>query len=285
MSIISQTLDSQVVIDANIALHTRLAGEYNNEPHFRPENVQKVEAQIARLVKQTQARRLLDLGCGTGFVINIAKHYVNEVHGVDVTQAMMDRVDCSGPARIVLHQHDTGIFQPPGAFDMVTAYSFLHHLYDIAPTLRTAYNALRPGGVFYADLEPNYYFWDGINQLDRAGNYDGIVRREIEMVTYKDEDIEKTFGVDKDIFNHAEYGKSIANGFREEQLKGLMNEIGFGQVEVFYHWFIGQGALINDAQYERSERFKHADVMSQMLQRMMPLSRGLFKYIGFVAKK
>ena len=282
---ITKDLDSQVVIDANIALHTRLADEYNNEPHFRPENIEKVDQRIAGLVKQTQARRLLDLGCGTGFVIHIAKRYVTEVHGVDVTKAMMNKVDLSGPARIVLHQHDTGTFQPPGVFDMVTAYSFLHHLYDIAPTLQTAYKALRPGGVFYADLEPNYYFWEGINDLNRSGNYDPIVRREIEMVTYKDEDIEKTFGVDKAVFNQAEYGKSIANGFREEQLRDLLHEAGFSRVEMFYHWFIGQGALINDVQFERSERFKYADVMSNMLQRIMPLSQGLFKYVGFIAQK
>ena len=49
-----------------------------------------------------------------------------------------------------------------------------------------------------------------------------VRKREIEMVTYKDEDIEKNFGVDKDVFNAAEYGKNIKGGFRAEELDGAM---------------------------------------------------------------
>src|SRR5262245_35037461 len=142
------------VIEANIAVHGRMAAEYNKyEPHFRPENVAKVGAILARLADQTRAKKLLDLGCGTGFIIEIAKTLVQEIHGVDVTQLMLDRVDRSGPARITLWCADTGDFdREPGTFDLVTSYSFLHHLYDIQPSLRTAYRALRPGGMYYADL-------------------------------------------------------------------------------------------------------------------------------------
>ena len=102
----------QKVIEANIALHSRMSDDYSTcEPHFRPENIQKVEDKLKPVIEATNAKRLLDLGCGTGFMINIAKKYVQEIHGVDVTQAMMDKVDKSGNATIVLHNHDTGSFQ------------------------------------------------------------------------------------------------------------------------------------------------------------------------------
>ena len=192
------------VIDANIAFHTKLSSEYNTcEPHFRPENIDKVENQIKHVVKATNAKRLADFGCGTGFIINIAKKYVKEITGVDVTQTMMDKVDKSGSAKIELINYDTGTVPlEAGSYDVVTAYSFLHHLYDVVPTIRNASNCLRKGGMFYADLDPNYYFWQGLTELDRNGNYDGIVKREIEAVTYKDEDIEKTFGVKKEVFKN-----------------------------------------------------------------------------------
>lgn len=277
----------QKVIEANIALHSRMSDDYSTcEPHFRPENIQKVEDKLKPVIEATNAKRLLDLGCGTGFMINIAKKYVQEIHGVDVTQAMMDKVDKSGNATIVLHNHDTGSFSvEEGSFDVVTGYSFLHHLYDVVPTLQTAYKALRSGGKFYADLDPNYYFWEGVNQLDRNGQYDGIVKREIEMVTYKDEDIEKNFGVDKDVFNQAEFGKNIKGGFREEELVAALKNIGFTDVQFFYHWFIGQGKLINDESMDRTARFAHAEVMHDYLLKAMPLTRNLFKYVGFVATK
>lgn len=140
--------------------------------------------------------------------INIGKKYVDEIYGVDVTQAMMDKVDLTGNCKIKLINNDTGTVDTGVQdFDIVTAYSFLHHLYNIEPTLKTAYNALKSGGKFYADLDPNYYFWEGVNKLDRDGNYDPIIKREIEAVTYKDEDIEKNFGVNKEVFNTAEFGK------------------------------------------------------------------------------
>lgn len=277
----------QSVIEANIALHSKMSNDYSTcEPHFRVENIENVEAKLKPVFEQTQAKKMLDLGCGTGFVINIAKKYVAEIHGVDVTQAMMDKVDRTGNAKIELFNHDTGSFEAAaGTYDVVTAYSFLHHLYDVVPTLKTAYGALRSGGVFYADLDPNYYFWEGVNKLDRKGTYDEIVKREIEMVTYKDEDIEKNFGVEKDIFNSAEYGKNIKGGFRAGELEVALQEIGFKKINFFYHWFIGQGKLINDETYPKEERFRYAGIMDQYLQKALPLSRNLFKYIGFTAEK
>ncbi|MEI6816422.1 MAG: class I SAM-dependent methyltransferase [Bacteroidota bacterium] len=275
------------VIKANIALHSKMSEHYNTcEPHFRPENIQKVEAKLVAAINSTKAEKLLDLGCGTGFMINIAKKYVKEITGVDVTQAMMDKVDLSGNAKITLINHDTGsVSLDFGTFDVITAYSFLHHLYDVHPTFSTAFKALKLGGKFYADLEPNYYFWEKIHQLDRNGKYNPIVKREIEMVTYKDEDIKKNFGVEKYVFNNAEFGKNIKGGFREEELTEQLHKAGFSNVDFFYHWYIGQGSLINNEQYSKEERFKYADVMDVVLQKILPLSKHLFKYIGFVATK
>lgn len=277
----------QEVIKANIALHTQMAEQYNTcEPHFRPENVHKVEERLQKIIAEVKGDKLLDLGCGTGFMINIAKKYVKYIDGVDVTQAMMDKIDKSGNATIRLFNHDTGTFDVvEGNYDLITGYSFLHHLYDINPTLQTAYKGLKKGGKLYCDLDPNFYYWDSINQLDRKGSYDPIIKREIEMVTYKDEDIEKNFGVSKDVFNSAEFGKNIAGGFKEEDLTSALKTAGFSQVEVFYYWFLGQASLINDSWGTKEERLKYADVMDEVLQRALPVSRNLYKYMGFIATK
>ncbi len=277
----------QEVIKANIELHSKMSNDYSTcEPHFRPENITKVSDKLRSVIDSVKGKKLLDLGCGTGFMINIAKKFVAEVVGVDVTQAMMDKVDLSGDCKITLINHDTGsVAVENGTFDVVTAYSFLHHLYAIEPTLNTAFTALKPGGKFYADLDPNFYFWEGVNKLDRSGSYDPIVKREIEAVSYKDEDIEKTFGVKKEIFNAAEFGKNIEGGFKEEELKAKLFNAGFTKVDLFYHWYIGQGFLINNETMTKEERFKHADTMDAVLQKVLPLSKSLFKYIGFIATK
>lgn len=281
------TLTHEQVMQANIELHSKLADAYNkNEPHFYPENVKKVDAIIARLVKETGARKVLDLGCGTGFMIDITKKHVTEIHGVDITTAMMDKIDRLGDCKIELHVGDACTFREgAGSFDLVTGYSFLHHLFDVNPVLETAYEALKSGGKAYFDLDPNFYFWDGVGTLDRAGTYDPIVKREIEMVTYKDEDIEAKFGIKGEVFNSAEFGKSYAGGFKEEAMTAMLRSIGFKQIEFFYHWFVGQGLMINDPALPKAQQMERAAIVDGLLQKALPLSRNLYKYVGFIATK
>jgi ubiquinone/menaquinone biosynthesis C-methylase UbiE len=278
---------TQRVIDANIALHSRLAAAYeSSEPHFRAENVAKVTRRFVRLVSDTGAKRMLDLGCGTGFMINIARQHVSQIVGVDVTQAMLDRVDTTGPAAIELVRQDSGAYEgPPASFEIVTAYSFLHHLADVMPTFRTASRALVSGGKFYADLEPNWHFWSGIRGLVGHGAYHPLVQREIDALTAKDEEVQARFGIDREVFNQAEYGKDIAGGFKEESVAEQLREAGFSSVVFHFEWFLGEGFLINSGTASRDELLKEAESVNAALQRALPLSKVLFKYMGFVATK
>ncbi len=277
----------QDVIKANIAVHSKLATFYQKtEPHFRAENVAIVDTRVKAAVEATKAQKLLDLGCGTGFMINIAKKHVKHVVGVDVTRAMLDQVDKTGDAKIELHEHDTGSFPvEPGTFDVVTAYSFLHHLYDIEPTLATAAKALRKGGLFYVDLDPNFYFWDAITKLEGKGTFDPIVQREIDAVAHKDDEIAKEYGIPNEVFNDAEYGKTATGGFKEEVLREQLMKVGFSSVTFKYYWYLGQAFLVNEEGKPREERLKNAETTDGVLQRLMPLSRHLYKYIGFTAVK
>lgn len=274
------------VIEANIAVHSHIASVYaTTEPHYRPENLAIVDAIVKRLAQQTSAKAALDLGCGTGFMVNLLKPYVGRIVGVDVTRAMLDQMDTTGPAKIELHQHDTGSFPvEAGAFDLVTAYSFLHHLYDVGPTLATAAKALRKGGRFYADLDPNFYFWDAITKLE-GGTYDPLVMREIAAVAHKDEQMNHEFGLPSSLVNDAEYGKNIAGGFKEDELRKRLLEAGFSEVHFTYYWYLGQALVVNDESRPRERRLEDAALVDAVLQKVMPMSRHLYKYLGFVAIK
>ena len=136
----------QKIVDANIAVHTAMASTYaSSEPHFRPENQKKVRAKLERL-RRASGPRLLDVGCGTGFIIGLARDLFAEIHGVDATPAMLERVDRSS-GNITLHR---GLAEalpfPDGYFDAVSAYSFIHHVSDYAEVLREMHRVLRPGG-------------------------------------------------------------------------------------------------------------------------------------------
>lgn len=274
-------------IEANIAVHSAMADEYNKvEPHFRPESILRVDNIIKEIHTEHPIEKVLDLGCGTGFMINIVKKYAKEITGVDVTQAMMDKVDKSGIAKIELINSDTGTVSLPQAhYDLATAYTFLDHLYDMEPTFVNTFNALKAGGRFYADLSPNFYFWDSVKKVDSSQQYDPILQREINAVLSKDEEIQAQFGIEKETFRNAEHQKHIKGGLVEEELRSLLLKVGFKDVKFIYHWFIGQAQLINDQSKDKTIRFEQAAVMHDYLERSLPISRNLFKYIGFIAIK
>lgn len=274
-------------MDANIAVHGKMAADYKRcEPHFRTENIAKVRSILSRLIAQIGAKRLLDLGCGTGFIIDIVRDLVDEVHGVDITQAMLDQVDLSGPARVTLSRGDTAEFEcESNRFDLVTSYSFLHHLYDIRPTLRTAYRALRPGGIYYADLEPNHDFWRALSTLETDAELDPLVKLEVEKTRFKDHEVAGSLGIDKHVLDRAEYGKNIRGGFSRAELEADLRACGFSQVTFMYYWFIGQAQLVNDERYARSEQLALADRVDEVLKRALPLSSAMYKYLGFIAIK
>ena len=270
------------IIAANIQVHTRMAGGYNsNEPHYRPENRARVRARIEAMQRYGRGR-LLDLGCGTGFVIDLAKDLFERIDGVDVTQAMLDRVDTSG-GNITLHNcvAERLPFTDAG-FDVVTAYAFLHHLEDYPKVLTEAHRVLKPGGGFYVDLEPNKLFWEAMVDLEQQGSgtiYSDIVQKEMDSVLHTDERVEAEFGIGKDVFNQAEYTKSILGGidpyaFREHSLA-----TGFSSCEISFEWFLGQGAVLHGQSAEA------ADIVEAYLRRILPLSAKCFKYLRFVLVK
>ena len=270
------------IIAANIEVHTRMADAYNrSEPHYRPENRAKVRAKLERM-RRFGHSHLLDLGCGTGFVIDLAKDLFERIDGVDVTQAMLDKVDVSS-GNIRLHRCAAEKLPfPDASFDVVTAYAFLHHLEDYPKVLRETLRVLKPGGAMYVDLEPNRLFWQAMVRLEKASRgagYSDIVQREIDSVLHTDERVQGEFGIDQEVFNRAEYTKSILGGIDPFGFRAESLGLGFGSCEVVFEWFLGQGAVMHQQSSEE------AATVEAYLRRILPLSAECFKYLQFVLAK
>lgn len=270
------------VVKANVAVHTLMADGYNtNEPHFRPENQAKVRRNIEQLKRTTNGNRLLDIGCGTGFIINLAKDLFDEIHGVDITQAMLNKIDTSA-GNITLH--NTVAEKLPfedGYFDVVTAYSFIHHLEDYRPVLAEVKRVLKPGSVFYIDLEPNKLFWEKMVDLGKAkvANLSDIVIKEIDSVLHTDERVEQELGLDQGVFSQAEYIKSILGGITASEFESNAQIVGFKECKTQFEWFLGQGAILHDQSPEDATKIE------AYLKRILPLSEHLFKYLQFILVK
>ena len=282
------SISKDEALHANIYVHAYLAnaGEYNKSPHFRPENQDKVRRileGLAASLPECATSKAVDFGCGTGFIINLIKDLVGEVHGVDITQDMMKQVDMSN-GNITLHESTAEQTSfPDNNFDIATAYSFMDHLFDPTEFLAEAYRVLKPGGVFYSDLNPNRDFVNAIETLshteDLQQGVSPIVEREFQGALHNGEHYQEQFGIDADLLEKAEPGKTLSKGFEANEVILAAKEIGFTSCKVEYEWFLGQAKVIHE------QPTGNSDVVENYLNSVLPASSHLFKYLRFIFKK
>jgi SAM-dependent methyltransferase len=96
--------------------------------------------------------RLLDIGCGTGQILRVARDLGWKAHGTELSEHAVQRLKFEGFAVACL---DDDRELPPGSFDVITLVEVLEHLRDPRAIVRRASTLLRPGGVFYLTT-PNF---------------------------------------------------------------------------------------------------------------------------------
>lgn len=280
------TVSREEAIKANIYVHAFLAnaGEYNKSPHFRPENQEKVRNILLRLTAACREKnKVIDFGCGTGFMIHLMHDLFKEVHGVDVTQDMMKQVDLSS-GNVTLHE-SMAECTPFAAetFDFATAYSFMDHLVDYHAFLQEAYRVLKKGGVFYSDLNPNRDFIMAIAGAEKlAGGVlpiTPIVHREIQGALHNGEHYQEQFGMNAELLEKAEPIKTHDRGFSAVEVLEAARNIGFSDCRVEFEWFLGQAKVM----HEQSR--VDVDTVETYLNAVLPVSSHLFKYLRFVFVK
>ncbi len=270
-------------IEANKIIFNQIAEDYDKTgTHFYPENQRKVRNILENIVNN-QDGVLLDLGCGTGFIINLAKDLFKEIHGVDISDKMLEQVKVDNTsANISLHNlNAASIPFENNYFDVITAYAFIHHLDDYLSVLKEAYRVLKKGGVLYTDLDPNREFVLFAEQYKdlNLNDYSNIAQREIKNTCYVDQKNSDEFSIDKEVFNISEYLRTEYGGIQAHEFKKEILKIGFSECEINYSWYPGQGKIINE------QSLKDSEIINNYLQEILPLSSNMFKYISFIIKK
>jgi demethylmenaquinone methyltransferase/2-methoxy-6-polyprenyl-1,4-benzoquinol methylase/ArsR family transcriptional regulator len=112
---------------------------------------ERVEAALIALIGDRPFRWLLDLGTGTGRMLELLAPRAQRAVGVDQSAAMLalarDRVERAGLRNVQLRQGD--IYAPPverDGYDLVVIHQVLHFLDDPARALKEAARALSPSG-------------------------------------------------------------------------------------------------------------------------------------------
>ena len=97
--------------------------------------------------------RVLDIGCGSGKLLDTLKHLGWETHGVEVAPSAVERACAKG------HQVTVGTAETEahddGAFDVVYMWHVLEHTHHPSRALANAHRYLKPDGRFYLCV-PNY---------------------------------------------------------------------------------------------------------------------------------
>ncbi len=144
--------------------------QYNNAPHtmryLMPAMNRYLPASLAGV-------RILDVGCGDGFVAGALQKRGATVVGVDLGTRAIEAARKFHPAvRFEEVAADENVLKnldcPP--FDIVVSTEVVEHVYDPRPYARGCYAALKPGGVFICSTP--YHGWLKNVALTVTGKFD-----------------------------------------------------------------------------------------------------------------
>jgi ubiquinone/menaquinone biosynthesis C-methylase UbiE len=262
---------------ANIEFHTLLAPQYEQQPFFLEMNRQRVRAQLCELAKDTSCEHLLDIGCGTGLILDLAHDLFKELDGIDITSEMLARVKQRANVRTQLASAENIPF-PDKTFDAVTAYSVLHHIEDLGPVFREVRRTLKPGGFFYADESPSEHYLDAFLALDPRYPTTDAVRRERERITSDAAQYQRQYGLPIDVVRQAMVQNFSRHSMKQENLERLLRSSGFDTVQITFRRFAGE----DQCREKGGEELVNA--LYNYLVSMLPLTRDLFKYFVLVAR-
>ena len=122
---------------------------------------ERVEAAIREAIGAGPIQTLLDLGTGTGRMLELLGPLAARAAGIDQSPQMLsiarDRIERAGLRNVQLRQGDIYAAPvEPDCYDLVVMHQVLHYLDDPLRAIREAARALRPGGrLLIVDFAPH----------------------------------------------------------------------------------------------------------------------------------
>jgi SAM-dependent methyltransferase len=110
--------------------------------------------------------RLLDVGCGIGTELRVARERGWRATGIELAAASLGVARDDGLD--VIGEPLGQVALPPASFDLVTVNHALEHIPRVRPVLDEVRRVLRPGGLLFVSV-PNLGAWQHRLGLDRLG--------------------------------------------------------------------------------------------------------------------
>jgi SAM-dependent methyltransferase len=147
----------------------RLAGLAARDRWFHLHFVVAPEVIVDHLSKVIPLKSsvVLDFGCGEGIMTKGVARFAREVHGIDLVpsfwqleerfQRMFGPGNEFPPVALKTIAPDQCLPFEEASFDAVYAWSVFEHVADVPTALAEIHRVLRPGGVFFLQIEPLYH--------------------------------------------------------------------------------------------------------------------------------
>jgi len=115
-------------------------------------------ARYALATRFAQGRRVLDLGCGTGYGTAELARVASAAIGVDPAPEAIAYADSHFQSARFLQCSANAVPFPPASFDLVTAFEVIEHLHDWRSLLAEAHRVLDPNGLLIISTPNKRYY-------------------------------------------------------------------------------------------------------------------------------
>lgn len=126
---------------------------YGRNDYLSPITIKRYHELLDQMEPFRKTNRLIDVGCGIGYFLEVAKERGWEVYGTEYTD---EAVRICKEKGILMHQ---GVLDPQQyeseTFDVITSFEVIEHINNPKEEIANFNKLLRPGGLVYVTT-PNF---------------------------------------------------------------------------------------------------------------------------------
>ena len=100
------------------------------------------------LIGDINGKKILDVGCGTGRIVNKLRNMGSDIIGLDISKGMIDIAKKKFPKVKFIEGDIENLPFKDNEFDLVIASFVIVHLKDLQKAFDEVYRVLKPNGVF-----------------------------------------------------------------------------------------------------------------------------------------
>ena len=182
-----------------------------------------VDEQLKEVSTLGNSDSILDLGCGNGFVSQVAAHLFKQRYAIDISYLILRGIE-DPPLKKIAADSDFIPIQD-NQIDVVGAFAFLHHCHSFERVCGEVYRILKAGGIFYSDHDMDISFYSRFKSMMK------IYRK---VHNAKKRYLESFETISENLYDCSEFHQ---NGIQSDLICSLLKKIGFSEVSISFHWF------------------------------------------------